>query len=87
MRGVVRRQRADVQERVLMTPASKSQLYMSIIVPADGTRAANVGTGDFGRSPIFVQLSDKPRLPVSDHMVPERKIQWRVENLRADRIR
>jgi hypothetical protein len=31
-------------------------------MPADGTRAANVGTGDFGTSPIFVQLSGKPLL-------------------------
>ena len=28
-------------------------------MPTDGTRAANMGTGDFGTSPIFVQLSDK----------------------------
>jgi hypothetical protein len=31
-------------------------------VPTDGTRAANMGTGDFGTSPIFGQLSDKPLL-------------------------
>lgn len=31
-------------------------------MPTDGTRAANVGTGDFGTSPIFVQLSDKQLL-------------------------
>ena len=30
-----------------------------IIVPADGTSAAAEGNGDFGRSPIFGQLSDK----------------------------
>ena len=36
--------------------------FWIVIVPADGTRAANVGTGDFGTSPIFVQLSDKLRL-------------------------
>ena len=28
-------------------------------LPADGNRAAYVGTRDFGTSPIFVQLSDK----------------------------
>ena len=38
----------------------ETQLYFwSVIVLADGTGAANVGTGDFGRSPIFVQLADK----------------------------
>jgi hypothetical protein len=31
-------------------------------VPTDGIRAANMGTGDFGTSPIFVQLSDKALL-------------------------
>ena len=32
---------------------------LNVIVPADGTRAATVGNGDFGTSPIFGQLSDK----------------------------
>jgi hypothetical protein len=31
-------------------------------VPADGTSAATEGNGDFGTSPIFGQLSDKPAL-------------------------
>jgi hypothetical protein len=31
-------------------------------MPADGNRAANLEAGDFGRSPVFVQLSDKPLL-------------------------
>jgi hypothetical protein len=34
----------------------------SVIVPADGTRAATVGNGDFGRSAFFGPLSDKPLL-------------------------
>ena len=34
----------------------------SVIAPTDGTRAANMGTGDFGTSPIFGQLSGKPLL-------------------------
>jgi len=57
-------------------------------VPTDGTRAANVGTGDFGTSPIFVQLSDKPLL-VSTLLVgvSERKAQWQIEKLCADPIR
>ena len=32
------------------------------IVPADGTTAATVRNGDFGTSPFFEQLSDKPQL-------------------------
>ena len=53
-------------------------------MPADGNRAAYVGTGDFGTSPIFVQPSDKP-LPASTCLsgVPEGKAQCRVEKLRA----
>jgi hypothetical protein len=30
-------------------------------VPADGTTAATVRNGDFGTSPFFEQLSDKPQ--------------------------
>ena len=57
-------------------------------MPTDGTRAANVGTGDFGTSPIFVQLSDKPLL-VSTYLlgVSGRKAQWRTEKLCAHPIR
>jgi hypothetical protein len=29
-------------------------------VPADGTQAVTVGNDDFGTSPIFGQLSDRP---------------------------
>jgi hypothetical protein len=54
-------------------------------VPTDGTRAANVGTGDFGTSPIFVQLSDKPLLVTTLLVgVSERKAQWRIDKLCAD---
>ena len=41
---------------------SRTQLQLDCYVPTDGTRAANMGTGDFGTSPIFVQLSDKALL-------------------------
>jgi hypothetical protein len=34
----------------------------SLITPTDGTRAAMWGTGHFGTSPIFVQLSGKQLL-------------------------
>jgi hypothetical protein len=53
-------------------------------VPADGNRAANMETGDFGTSPIFVQLSGKPLLASTLLLgVSERKAQWPVEKLRA----
>ena len=56
-----------------------------MIVPADGTRAANVETGDFDTSPIFVQLSDKPLLAsVWLLRVLERKVQWRIEKFMSN---
>ena len=57
-------------------------------MPADGTSAATEGNGDFGTSPIFGQLSDKPLL-ASIWLCGGvgRKEQWPVEKLRADLIR
>ena len=37
-------------------PAPERNSILNVIVPADGTRAATVGNGDFGTSPIFGQL-------------------------------
>ena len=48
--------------RVPTAPASERNSIWSVVVPADGTKAATVGNGDFGTSPIFGQLSDKPQL-------------------------
>jgi hypothetical protein len=56
----------------------------SVIVPADGTRAATVRNGDFGTSPIFGQLSDKPLLAslwLSGARVV--KNQWQVKKIRC----
>jgi hypothetical protein len=62
-----------------MAPASKRNSIWSVIVPADGTRAAILGNGDFGTSPIFVQLSDKPLLASAWVFgVLERKAQWLI---------
>jgi hypothetical protein len=41
---------------------SRKWTIWTVDLPADGNRAAYVGTRDFGTSPIFVQLSDKPLL-------------------------
>jgi hypothetical protein len=46
----------------LGTRADRSSIWRVVIVPADGTSAATEGNGDFGTSPIFGQLSDKPAL-------------------------
>jgi hypothetical protein len=43
-------------------PVSERFAIWSVIVPADGTKAATAANGDFGTSPIFGQLSDKPQL-------------------------
>ena len=41
----------------------RMQTLFGVLLPADGTRTATVGNGDFGTSPFFVgQLSDKPLL-------------------------
>jgi hypothetical protein len=46
-----------------MPIASITNVYFkSVIVPADGTTAATIRNGDFGTSPFFEQLSDKPQL-------------------------
>jgi len=39
-------------------------ILVEAFLPTDGTRAAAVGTGDFGTSPIFEQFSEK-QLPAS----------------------
>jgi hypothetical protein len=44
------------------TRAKHSSSIIKCSVPADGTSAASGGTEDFGTSPIFGQLSDKPLL-------------------------
>jgi hypothetical protein len=41
---------------------------LGIAVPTDGIRAASRGTGDFGTSPIFGQLSGKPLLASTKHL-------------------
>ena len=53
-------------------------------MPADGTSAAAEGNGDFGRSPIFGQLSDKLLLcPLRLYGGTGREAQERVGNLGA----
>jgi hypothetical protein len=68
--GVARhKQRADVGGRVLMAHASEFNSIWSIIVPADGTRTATVGNGDFGTSPLLLGSSRTSRcLPVSGYV-------------------
>ena len=68
--------------RLLRVAPKRSSILWSVIVPADGTRAANVETGDFDTSPIFVQLSDKPPLACfSLHGAAAHEAQWRVVKL------
>ena len=58
--------------QVPTAPACERNSIWSVIVPADGTRAATAANGDFGTSPIFGQLSDKPLLARSKHVgVPD----------------
>jgi hypothetical protein len=54
-------------------------------VPADGTSAATEGNGDFGTSPIFGQLSDKPALArVWIVGGAGRKAQYRIQELSVE---
>jgi hypothetical protein len=72
----------------LVAPARERNSSRSVIVPADGTRTANGGTGNFGSPPIFVQSSDKPLLvSICLFVVPECKAQWQIEKLCANPIR
>jgi hypothetical protein len=45
------------------------EIFRVFSVPADGISAATEGNGDFGTSPIFGQLSDKPGLACIDQLV------------------
>jgi hypothetical protein len=48
---------------------SRTAIYIwGIIVPTDGTRAANMGTGDFGTSPISGSSQTSSCLPVSKYL-------------------
>jgi hypothetical protein len=59
---------------------SRKWTIWTVDLPADGNRAAYVGTRDFGTSPIFVQLSDKPLLASALVCgVSEPEAQWQVE--------
>jgi hypothetical protein len=64
---MTKRGRARRKQRALLHNASADRIrvheHKSIfrIVPADGTTAATVRNGDFGTSPFFEQLSDKPQ--------------------------
>jgi hypothetical protein len=51
------------ETQAFTAPAREPNPIWSVsFVPTDGTRAANMGDRDFGTSPIFGQLSDKPLL-------------------------
>jgi hypothetical protein len=55
------KRRMDLGGGAFATRSRKWTIW-TVDLPADGNRAAYVGTRDFGTSPIFVQLSDKPLL-------------------------
>jgi hypothetical protein len=57
-----RKQRARLQNASVDRIRVHEHKSIFRIVPADGTTAATVRNGDFGTSPFFEQLSDKPQL-------------------------
>jgi hypothetical protein len=56
-----RKRRMNLGAGAFATRSRKWTIW-TVDLPADGNRAAYVGTRDFGTSPIFVQLPDKPLL-------------------------
>src|SRR2546421_166225 len=80
MRGTRAAQRGHAPNAGVLTAlASERSSISSVIVPADGTRAA---TADFGTSAFFGQLSDKPLLAcIWSHGVrtPKRNGWWKIK--------
>jgi hypothetical protein len=65
-----------------MAPAREHKSIWSVIVPTDGTRAANMRDRGLRYVADFEQLSDKPLLAsVLLFGVSKRKAQWRIETL------
>ena len=86
MRCDPRRQHgANIWEPVLSTPAPERSLLECYYACRRQQSCQYEGTGDFGTSPIFVQLSDKPLLAsVWLLRVLERKVQWRIEKFMSN---
>jgi hypothetical protein len=57
-----RMQRADARMRVLMAPVQKAALFEVLLCLPTAPALPVEGNGDFGRSPIYGQLPDKPLL-------------------------
>src|SRR4029077_3720776 len=58
--------------RMLIRIRTQTSIFGVFIVPADGTTAATAGNGNFGTSPFFGQLTDKPLLAFTClNVVPE----------------
>jgi hypothetical protein len=70
---------------VLTAPASERNSSLECYLPADDTRTATVGSGDFGTSPLCFGSSQTSRyLPVSDHMGCGAQSAMAGENLKAE---
>jgi hypothetical protein len=60
------------------------KLYLECHCANRRHQAANIGTSDFGTSPIFAALEQAAACQYSDYRVPERKAQWRIEIVKSD---
>jgi hypothetical protein len=62
--------------------ANQNSLFEATLCRPTAPGLPICGTGDFGTSPIFGQLSDKPLLASTQARgVSARKAQWRIETL------
>ena len=52
----------QAKHQSLLATLAAARQFFRVVAPADGTRAAKKGSGDFGMSPFRGQLSGKPLL-------------------------
>ena len=63
-----RMQRADARMRVLMAPVQNAARFEVLLCLPTAPALPIEGNGDFGTSPIYGQLPDKPLLVYPPHM-------------------
>lgn len=75
-RDARRKQRADLRPRVLMPPAPNAAQFEVLVCLPTAPVLPTGGNGDFGTSPFYGQLSDKPLLILISTWGAGRKAQY-----------
>ena len=87
MRGTRAAQRGDAPDAVLTAPASERNSIWSVIVPADGTRAATAGKRRLRYVCVFwTALGQAAACLYLMKWGLGRKAQWLAEKLNAERL-